>query len=59
MAALDPDHELRVAANRRARELSQRFDDLVPTAALREGFVFGGEQISFGSLFKAFTALDK
>lgn len=52
MAPLDPDHELRVAANLRARELSQRFDDLVPIAALREGFVFRGERVSFGSLYK-------
>lgn len=52
MPPFDPDHELRVAANQRARELSHRFDDLVPIAALREGFMFGGERISFGSLYK-------
>jgi putative restriction endonuclease len=45
----DPDHELRVAANQHARALGQRYDDLVPIAALREGFEFGGERISFGS----------
>jgi putative restriction endonuclease len=52
VAALDPDHELRVAANQRARELGQRYDDLVPVAALREGFMFRGERISFGSFQK-------
>jgi putative restriction endonuclease len=45
----DPDHQLRVAANQHARVLAQRYDDLVPIAALREGFAFGGERISFGS----------
>jgi putative restriction endonuclease len=48
----DPDHELRVAAHQRARELGQRYDDLVPLAAIREGFVFRGERISFGSFQK-------
>jgi putative restriction endonuclease len=50
--AVDPDHELRAAAHRRARELGQRFNDLVPVDALREGFVYNGERISFGSFFK-------
>lgn len=45
----DPDHELRVAAHQKARELGQRYDGLVPLAALREGFVFRGERLSFGS----------
>jgi putative restriction endonuclease len=45
----DPDHELRVAANQRARELAQRYDDLVPVEALRRGFEYGGERVSFGS----------
>lgn len=49
MVPLDPDHELRVAANSRARELGQRYDDLVPIDVLRQGFVFQGERISFGS----------
>jgi putative restriction endonuclease len=48
----DPDHELRVAANQHARSLGQRYDDLVPITALREGFEFRGERISFGSLYK-------
>jgi len=47
----DPDHELRVAANERARQLSQAYDDLVPVAVLREGFTFGGERVSFGSFY--------
>ncbi len=51
MPPTDPDHELRVAANERARQLSQAYDDLVPIAALREGFTFGGERVSFGSFY--------
>lgn len=50
--ANDPDHELRVAANNRARELSHRYDDVVPLAALREGFIHDGRRISFGSFQK-------
>jgi putative restriction endonuclease len=45
----DPDFELRVAAHGRARELGQRYDGLVPVSALREGFTFRGQRISFGS----------
>jgi len=48
----DPDHELRAAANRRARELGRRYNDLVPIDVLREGFVHDGQRISFGSFFK-------
>ena len=48
----DPDHELRVAAHERARALQQRYDDLVPLSALREGFVYEGRRISFGSFYK-------
>jgi putative restriction endonuclease len=50
--AVDPDHELRVAAHRRARELGQRYTDLVPVDVLREGFVYEGRRISFGSFYK-------
>jgi putative restriction endonuclease len=49
---VDPDHELRAAAHRRARDLGQRFNDLVPLAALREGFVYNDQRISFGSFYK-------
>lgn len=45
------DRLLRVAAFERARELSRRFDDLVPLEAFREGFTFNGARISFGSFF--------
>jgi putative restriction endonuclease len=48
----DPDAGLRQAAVERARALAQAYDDLVPITALREGFQFGGTQISFGSFFK-------
>ena len=49
---VDPDHDLRAAAHRRARDLAQRFNDLVPLQALREGFVYEGQRISFGSFYK-------
>jgi putative restriction endonuclease len=49
MAPIDPDHDLRIAANQRVRELARRFDDLVPIDALRAGFEFEGQRISFGS----------
>jgi putative restriction endonuclease len=43
------DMELRTAAALRIRELQRRYDDLVPLEALREGFTFDGERVSFGS----------
>lgn len=49
---VDPDLPLRRAAVDCARELAQRYDDLVPLAALREGFGFAGERVSFGSFQK-------
>ncbi|MEX2193908.1 MAG: HNH endonuclease [Thermoleophilaceae bacterium] len=52
MAAVDPDHALRVAAQEQVRRLQQLYDDVVPRAALLEGFRFGGERISFGSFQK-------
>jgi putative restriction endonuclease len=48
----DPDLALRQAAVARARELAQIYDDLVPVSALREGFRFDGERVSFGSFQK-------
>jgi putative restriction endonuclease len=52
VTAQDPDHGLRVAAHAQARALGRRYDDLVPLAALREGFVFDGRRISFGSFMR-------
>ena len=49
---VDPDIALRQAAVRRARELIQAYDDLVPIERLREGFDFQGQRISFGSFQK-------
>lgn len=49
MTIPDPDHDLRVVAHQRARELWQRYDGLVPVSALREGFTFNGDRVSFGS----------
>lgn len=43
--------DLRRAAFDRVRSLSSRYDDLVPLDALRQGFGFGGEQVSFGSFY--------
>ena len=48
----DPDQELRKAAHHRARELGQRYTNIVPIDVLREGFVYEGKRISFGSFFK-------
>lgn len=48
----DPrDHELRVAALQRVRDLQRRFTDLIPLAALQDGFVWRGERVSFGSFY--------
>jgi len=52
----DPDLTLRQAAVGRARELAQRYDDLVPLDRLREGFAHDGRRVSFGSFTRAFTA---
>jgi hypothetical protein len=49
---VDPDHNLRLAAVDRARRLARDFDDLVPLPRLREGFVYAGERLSFGSFQK-------
>ncbi len=35
------------------RELQRRYDDLVPVLALRDGFQFHGQRVSFGSFFSA------
>lgn len=45
------DLEMRRAAFARARTLSVQYGDVVPIAALRQGFMFGGERISFGSFY--------
>jgi len=50
--AADPDLRLRQAAVAQARLLAELFDDLVPLAQLRAGFIFEGERVSFGSFQK-------
>lgn len=35
----------------RVRVLQRRYDDLVPVAALRAGYIVGGQRISFGSFY--------
>jgi putative restriction endonuclease len=52
VAQTDPDLALRQAAVARARELAHTYDDLVPLKRLREGFLFHGRRISFGSFQK-------
>jgi putative restriction endonuclease len=47
----DPDFELRRAAIDRVRELSRRYDDLIPVDALRAGFAFRGARVGFGSFY--------
>jgi putative restriction endonuclease len=49
MAAVDPDLPLRQAAVSAARRLRQDYDDLVPLTRLRDGFMFAGARVSFGS----------
>jgi putative restriction endonuclease len=49
----DPrDVELRQAAMDRVRELQRRYDDLIPVTALKAGFEYRGQRVSFGSFFK-------
>ena len=52
VVATDPDHDLRAAAHRRARDLAQRYDDVVPLEVLREGFLYESRRVSFGSFYK-------
>lgn len=52
VSPVDPDHELRAAAVREARRLSDMYTDLVPLPALRTGFEFQGARVSFGSFQK-------
>jgi putative restriction endonuclease len=49
LAELDID--LRRAALDRVRELSRRYDDLIPVEALRAGFSFEGRRVSVGSFY--------
>jgi putative restriction endonuclease len=49
---VDPDLPLRQAAVERARQLTQAYDDLVPVGLLRQGFMFEGQRVSFGSFQK-------
>ena len=52
MPAADPDLPLRQAAVTNARKLAEVYDNLVPLARLRTGFVFDGQRVSFGSFQK-------
>jgi putative restriction endonuclease len=48
----DPrDVDLRRAALVHARDLQQRYDDLIPVVALRNGFHVGTRRVSFGSFY--------
>lgn len=51
IVAPERDLELRQAAIAAVRELSRGYDDIVPVDALRTGFTFHGERISFGSFY--------
>ncbi len=52
MPAVDPDLAVRQAAVAQARRLGLVYDELVPLAELRAGFIFEGERVSFGSFQK-------
>lgn len=45
------DHELRTGALDRVRELQRRYSDLIPLAALQDGFSWRGHRVSFGSFY--------
>lgn len=45
------DYELRLVAIGHVNDLSRLYGDIIPVAALREGFLFAGERISFGSFY--------
>lgn len=48
----DPsDVDLRRAALEHVRDLQRRYDDLIPLDALRPGFVFRDQRVSFGSFY--------
>jgi len=49
--AAETDYQLRLVAIARVRELSALYDDIVPVDVLREGFMFGGSRVSFGSFY--------
>jgi hypothetical protein len=48
---VERDYEMRLVAIDRVRSLSDRYNEIVPLQVLREGFVFAGERISFGSFY--------
>jgi putative restriction endonuclease len=47
----DTDYELRIVAIGRVNELARRYGDIVPVAALREGFLFAGRRVPFGTFY--------
>ena len=47
----DTDYELRIVAIGRVNELANRYGDIVPVTALREGFTFAGRRIPFGTFY--------
>lgn len=49
---IDPDLALRQEAVTHARRLYQAYDDVVPLDRLREGFLFEGVRVSYGSFYK-------
>ncbi len=47
---MDPDHPIRLGALEHVQLLAQRYDDLIPRTVLLQGFQFGGDRWSLGSL---------
>src|SRR5260370_40752150 len=47
---MDPDHAIRLGALEHVQLLAQRYDDLIPRTVLLQGFQFGGDRWSLGSL---------
>ncbi|MEA2370875.1 MAG: putative restriction endonuclease [Solirubrobacteraceae bacterium] len=48
---VERDYEMRLVAIDRIRRIADRYDGIVPLAALREPFAFEGQKISFGSFY--------
>lgn len=52
ISSRDPDLPLRRAAIEAVELLARAYEDLVPVAALRQGFEYRGRRVSFGSFYR-------
>ena len=49
--SVETDWELRLVAIEQVNDLARRYGGIVPVAALREGFTFGGRRIAFSTFY--------